>query len=254
MINEGKYLYCIIEESQNRNFGRIGIGNRDDEVYTIGFRDLACVVSSTPMTKYVINRQNLMAHEKVIEKVMEDYTVLPVRFCTIATSVEEVRNLLSRRYQEFKNLLRSVDNKVELGLKVLWRNMAAIFDEISVRSRKIRKLRTRLEVKGKPPTFEEGSNIGKEVKKLLDRKREEESEEIIDRLKPLCTGLKINDIAGDSVVLNAAFLVDRMRELEFDDQIDRLSQRCADRFRFKYVGPTPPFNFIELVVHWGQEE
>lgn len=143
MMDEGKYLYCIIEESGDRNFGPIGIDERENEAYTIGNRDLACVVSSNPMTKYVMNRKNLTAHEKVIEGVMKDYTVLPVRFCTIATSTEEVRNLLNRRYQEFKNLLRSVDNKVELGLKVYWKNMDAVFEKIAAGSKKIQKLKSK---------------------------------------------------------------------------------------------------------------
>lgn len=254
MIDEGKYLYCVIEESGDRNFGGLGIGDRGDEVYTIGFRDLACVVSSTPMTKYVISSKNLTAHERVIEKVMGDYTVLPVRFCTIATSVEEVRNLLRRRYQEFKNLLRSVDNKVELGLKAYWLEIEVIFDEITTASQKIQKLRAKLEAEGKSPTMSESSEIGREVKELLDTKREADGEEIIDTLKPLCTSLKINPVAGDNMVLNTAFLVDRLREVEFDDRIDELAAKWSHRLQFKYVGPTPPFNFVELVVHWGPEE
>ncbi|MFQ5981650.1 MAG: GvpL/GvpF family gas vesicle protein, partial [Candidatus Heimdallarchaeota archaeon] len=133
-------------------------------------------------------------------------------------------------------------------------NMSAVFDDLAVRSRKIQKLKARLEAEGKSPTIAESSEIGKEVKKLLDRKREEESEEIIDRLKPLCTSLKINNSMEDGMVLDVAFLVDRLREIEFDDQIDTFSQRCADRFRFKYVGPIPPFNFVNIVVHWGELE
>ncbi len=96
MSQEGKYLYCIIGANEGRNFGPIGIGNRDDVVSTIGYRDLSGVISNSPMAKYVISRENLMAHEKVIEKVMQDYTVLPVRFCTIATSAEEITDVSGR--------------------------------------------------------------------------------------------------------------------------------------------------------------
>jgi len=120
MPGEGKYVYCIIESNEGRNFGPIGIGERGDIVSTIGYNDISAVISSSPMTKYVINRENMMAHERVIEVVMKDYTVLPVRFCTIASSAEEVRTLLRRRYSEFKGLLRDMDNKVEMGLKAIW--------------------------------------------------------------------------------------------------------------------------------------
>jgi len=120
MTKEGKYVYCIIGGNEGRNFGPIGIGKRGDIVSTIGFNDISAVISSSPVTRYVIDPENLMAHEKVIEEVMKDYTVLPVRFCTIANSAEEIRTFLMRRHGEFKGMLLDLDNKVEMGLKARW--------------------------------------------------------------------------------------------------------------------------------------
>jgi len=239
-MDEGKYLYCVIDESQDRTFGPIGIGDRGDEVHTLGFRDLACVISSTPMTKYVISRENLIAHEKVIEEVMKDHTVLPVRFCTIATSAEEIRSLLMKRYQELKNLLRSMDNKVELGLKLFWQDMESIFKEIG----------STLSPPASP-SLDEKVDLGKKVKKALERKKETEAEEILDVLRPKCINLRKSKIVTDAMVLNCAFLVDRGHEREFDDIIEDLSQKYKNRLKFKYVGPIAPFNFAELVIKWG---
>ncbi|MDD3978341.1 MAG: GvpL/GvpF family gas vesicle protein, partial [Methanomicrobium sp.] len=123
MEQEGKYIYCIINTIQDRYFGPIGIGNRGDEVSTIGNDDLAMVISSYPVAKLVVNGENILAHEKVIEEVMKEFTVLPVRFCTIAVSADEIRNLLFKRYREFKNLLRDMDHKIELGVKGMWKDM-----------------------------------------------------------------------------------------------------------------------------------
>ncbi len=50
----------------------------------IGYGDLSMVISNSPMTNYVISRENVLAHEKVVEEVMKEFTVLLVRFCTIA--------------------------------------------------------------------------------------------------------------------------------------------------------------------------
>lgn len=254
MSDEGKYLYCIIEEVSYRTFGPIGIGDRGDEVHTLGYRDLACVISPTPMTKYVISRDNLIAHEKVIEEVMKDYTVLPIRFCTIATSIDEVRSLLMKRYHEFKNLLRSMDNKVELGLKAFWQNMDSIFKEIGVSDRDVKLLKEKLQKERIDPSLDEKVILGEKVKNALGDKRESEAEEIIQTLKPRCIDLSLNKIVGDNMVLNGAFLVDRLQEREFDGLVDRLSEKNKDRLLFKYVGPTPPFNFVNLVIEWGREK
>src|SRR5919107_92212 len=46
---EGKYVYCIIETTEQRSFGPIGIGGRGDEVYTVHHDGLAAVVSNARM-------------------------------------------------------------------------------------------------------------------------------------------------------------------------------------------------------------
>jgi len=253
-MSVGKYLYCVINESQCRNFGPIGIGNGGDEVYTLGFRDLACVISSTPMTKFVISRKNLIAHEKVIEKIMGEYdAVLPVRFCTVATSSEEIRNLLMKNYQALKNSLRSMDNKIELGLKVFWQDMENIFKEISS-IKIIKKMREKLIKNSISVNTNEKVSLGKKVKEILEKKREIEGENILEVLKPTCIDFRRNKIIGDKMILNCAFLVDKTHARDFDDHIEKLNKIYEGRLKFKYIGPIAPFNFVELDLKWGQQE
>ena len=45
VVEEGKYVYCIIKSPKERDFGQIGIGDGSNPVYTVHFRDLAAVVS-----------------------------------------------------------------------------------------------------------------------------------------------------------------------------------------------------------------
>ena len=86
-------------------------------------------MSSVPVSKHIVSKEIMLDHEKVIEAVMKDQTALPVRFYTVALNAEEIRGLLRRRYQEFKKLLRELDNGVELGFKTLWRDMEATFGQ-----------------------------------------------------------------------------------------------------------------------------
>src|SRR5438132_14269089 len=77
---EGKYVYCIIRSSDEREFGPIGIGEGGNRVYTVHFRDLAAVVSDTPIRIYDPTRENVLAHELVNETVMREFTVIPMSF------------------------------------------------------------------------------------------------------------------------------------------------------------------------------
>lgn len=245
MAKEGKYIYCIINGNEGRNFGPMGIGKRDDIVSTIGFNDISAVISSSPVTRYVIDPDNLVAHEKVIEEVMKDYTVLPVRFCTIANSAEEVRTFLRRQHGEFKGLLHDLDNKVEMGLKARWNHMDRIFEEIAQTDPRVKEHKKRVE-SGKEADSDEKIILGKAVKAALDEKKAQLAEKILRRFKRLTLDTHQNDVMGDDMFLNAVFLIDRTREKQFDFLVEDLAEEYDNQADFKLVGPAPPFNFVSI--------
>jgi len=242
-MREGQYVYCIIGTGEARNFGPIGIGGRGDPVTTIAYRDLSTVVSSVPMSKYVVNKEIMLDHEKVIEAVMKDHTVLPVRFYTVAPNAEEIRSLLRRRYQEFKKLLRELDNKVELGLKALWKDMDAIFKEIVEENEENKVVAGSGEDVG-----QDKAAVSRRVKLALEEKKAKEREALLQPLRQACSDFCLNTTYGDDMIMNAAFLVDRGREKEFDSCVEELGVHSADRIVFKYVGPVPPYSFVNIVV------
>ena len=248
MAEEGKYLYCIVADNTGRNFGSLGIGGRGDPVTTISYNDLSAVISDAPIKEYATTRENTIAHEKAIEKVMsEGNTVLPVRFGTVAGSAQEVRDVLRKRDREFKDLLHDMDNKVELGVKALWLDMDAIFAEIVEERGDIRALRNRA---ARKPTRDSMIRVGELVKEALEEKKEKEAASILQPLTKIAVDSKVNKPFGDRMFLNAAFLVDKGWGKEFDDEIETLRMSYAQRAKITYVGPAPPFNFVNIVIHW----
>ncbi len=254
----GKYMYAIIHSDKSCNFGAVGIGNQGHPVHTIDYKDLACVVSDSPVTTYPITRENMMAHQKVLERVMKEYTVLPVRFGTIAdcegmaTDVEQKikERLLKPRYDEFNSLLSYMHSKVELGLKVLWANMDAVYAEIANEDRTIRQLRAALLSQDPAKTHYERIKVGELVKAALEQKKESERNTILSRLKPLAVDVRINKLFGDRMILNAAFLVDSANQDHFDGAVNRLEESNQAKVMLKYVGPVPPYNFVTIEVTW----
>jgi len=261
---EAKYLYCIIRCSRERSFNGVqAVGGRGDEVHTVVFKDLAVVVSDSPDMKYDITRANMMAHQKVIERVMDEgFTVLPVRFGTVTrkgadTPAEEIRHkLLEGRAQELEDLHDQLKDKVELSLKALWRDEKAIFEEVLAENPPIRRLRDSLMPHmARPPetTHFDRLRVGELVRAALDRKRQTEAKKILSRFRPIADRIRQNRIIMDRMVLNAAFLVDKERERDCDEAVRRLDEELGERMVLKYTGPTPPFNFCEIVVTWDEE-
>src|SRR5438552_5755136 len=115
----GKYVYCIIRSDRGRDFGSIGIG-AGQRVFTVAFKDLAAVVSDTPIVIYDPTRENVLAHEFVNETVMREHTVIPMSFGTVFRSEDDVGELLRSTHQAFSDVLDKMRDKIEFGLKILW--------------------------------------------------------------------------------------------------------------------------------------
>lgn len=248
MVQEGKYVYCVVEAEQERNFGPIGVGARGDEVLTIGYDDLSMVVSNHPIAGCAANRENLIAHQRVIEQVMQEFdSVLPVRFGTIACGADEVRNLLDRRRREFKDCLVHMDHKVELGVKGFWRDMSVIYDGLLRENLALKRRKEALANRGGKDSRGR-IELGRLVKESLEGKKQAQAESVVARLRGSSYDYRLNPTLGDEMFLNAAFLVGRGREKEFDNVMDDLSEACGQAVRFLYSGPLPVFNFIDIVI------
>jgi len=250
MQRDGKYIYCIIASNYDINLGPIGVGGRGDLVSTIGFDGLCMVVSDHPLSRFVVNPENMLAHQKVIEVVMKEFrSVIPIRFGTIAATPDEIRNLLNRRYSEFMELLRQFENKVELNVRGNWKNMGVIYKEIDKDHAELRKVRAEIEKLDDPDKRNlKISEAGNLVTKALVEKKAEETEKIIEAFRKSIFEFKLNKTSRDAMFMNTAFLVNSGREIEFDNIMAGLGAKYQDRSDFIYTAPLPIFNFIDLKI------
>lgn len=250
MQRDGKYIYCIIASGYDCNFGPIGVGGRGDLVTTIGFEGLCMVVSDHSLDKFIVNPENILAHQKVIEEVMKEFnSILPLRFGIIAATPDEIRNLLNRRYSEFMELLRTFENKVEVNVKCTWKNMEHIFKEIdkeNIAFQKIKKdVKNEVDANRKKEKIAEA---GKMVEQALKEKKGKEAETILMAFKRATFEYKQNKLTGDAMFFNTAFLINSGREKEIDNIMTDLGEQYKDRIDFSYTSPLPIFNFIDLKI------
>lgn len=250
MKEDGRYLYCIIDSGEEKQFNSSGIA-KEKMVYTVPFSDIAAVISKSPIIKYDITRENLLAHQLVMEEALKDHVVLPVRFGTICEKENEIKEkILKPRHLEFKELFLNFQGKKEFGLKALWINMDEIYKEILNENCKISSLKGKIEGKPAERTLNERITLGKMVESALKEKKEKEAKKVLENLKKLSVKYKENSLMGDKMVFNFAFLAECSKEKEVDEEIERLTSQYDGRIRFKYVGPLPPCNFVEIVISW----
>lgn len=244
-VNErsGKYVYCIIPTTAPLRFGPIGIGNEPAEVHTVNYRDIAAVVSDTPLEVYDPTRENVLAHERVNEAVMRSYTVIPMSFSTVFKTSEDIVELLRTAYDAFRDVLNKMQDKLEFGLKVLW-EPEIIIREIEKDDENLRLLRQQISHQ-KGSTYFARMQYGRLVDSLLQERSDQLVSEIFSTLGDVSVASRANKPIGDKMILNAAFLVSRDREPDFDAKVKEIDARY-ENLMFKYTGPWPPYNFVNI--------
>lgn len=249
MVETGKYIYCLIEGDARRDFAARNIGEMPSPVYSIHFKDIGAVISETPIINYQLLSRNYLAHQKVIEESLaQALNPLPVRFATIARNDENILTILEKRYAEFKSYFDRLRGKKELGLKVFWDSDVA-YDEILQENSWIKSTRDSLLQLPAEKSYFQRIELGKQVEQALNEKRHREGDKILAMLRNLCTDYRTGTIIGDKMVLNASFLVDAIQEQTFDASIARLYEANQARLNLKYVGPIPPYNFVEITIN-----
>jgi hypothetical protein len=241
--NKGKYVYCIIKTETPLGFGPLGIGAEPAETHTVNFRDIAAVVSRTPMVVQDPTRDNVLAHQRVNETVMQKHTVIPMSFGTVFKTDDDIIELLRSAYDAFQDVLQKMQDKFEFGLKVLW-DREQIIREIEEEDEDIRRLKGEISSQ-KGSTYFARMQYGRLIDAALQARSERYVSEIFEALRDVSVASRSNKPIGDRMIMNAAFLVARNLEQAFDVRVKDIGQRY-DKLTFKYTGPWPPYNFVNI--------
>jgi len=201
------------------------------------------VVSDTPIVIYDPTRENVLAHEFVNETVMKEFTVIPMSFGTVFKTDDDIMELLRSAYEAFSDVLNKMSGKFEFGLKVLW-DREQMIREIEDEDEDIRRLKGEISSQ-KGSTYFARMQYGRLIDAALQSRSERYVTEIFDALRDVSVASRSNKPIGDRMIMNAAFLVARQMEQAFDSRVKEIGQQY-EKLTFKYTGPWPPYNFVNI--------
>jgi len=250
MTTDAKYIYGFISTNEYQNLGPNGIDQ--GEVYTFSYKDISAVVSNLQFVEFdhlpkETLLRNLAIYQAVIETVMMNHHIIPLKFGTMVQGEEELRRILEKGYDHINSDLKKMENKMELDVAALWSDLDTVLKEIG-QEEGIRKLKE--EAASKPPDqiFEVKIKVGKLVKASLDKRKEECASFILDALKKEAEDHRSHDIMDDSMILNAAFLINKDKQEILEGKVDELDRYYQDKINFRIVGPLPPYSFSTYEV------
>jgi DnaJ-domain-containing protein 1 len=278
--SSGIYLYAIIPTGKEIIFDVAGVGSDHDEVYTIPYSNptaapssrtepvmggtdeqpLAALVSASPLLDYRGLKRNeaahyLVAHQRIVEAVMQDYPLLPVKFGTVLTDETQVHRLLEQGKAIFRSALVQYADKVQMEVVVLW-NVQQVFQEIA-QEEPVVQLKAQIGTRPAEETLAERIAFGQLVKASLEQRRAALSEEISPALREIALSVAVNPLMDDSMVANVALLVDEAGRRALECRLEELDTAFVRGERkapgnapltFRCVGPLPPYSFATVEV------
>jgi hypothetical protein len=161
----------------------------------------------------------LWMHERVVEWLMADRTVLPMRFGSKVDDDDALRTTLADRQNRFLAALAHVNGRVELGLRAL----QAVSEPVAA--------------------INAASTSGRDY--LLAKLRDGDTASALHApLAELAVATSRQLTRGDDEILHASYLVERAAVERFRGAVERL-QRAHTDVSILCTGPWPPYSFVQ---------
>jgi Gas vesicle synthesis protein GvpL/GvpF/DnaJ domain len=251
-MKNGIYIYGIIKTSGTQEFGNIGIGDEATQVQTIEFKDVAAVASRCPFTIYDSLAKekivkDLVTHQFVLERVMEHFTVIPVKFGTMVETEDEAIKFLGEGYSLLSNELYKGEEKIELDVVASWelpKILPTVYrynDQIHIKQREIVRL-------GNKASREEKVALGKLIEQALLTTKADYHQMILQTFNDITIDTRLHDLADEQMIFNGAFLLEKKHEDTFYQMLNNLDQKLENTVNFRVVGPLPPYSFSTVVL------
>ena len=192
-----------------------------DAIRVVASGNLAAVCG--PVITREVTTDALWQHEQIVEALMDDRDVLPVRYGTCLPDEAAAAQTLQDNRAAFAVSLEAVRGAVELAVRVL-------------------------AAKPSPsgPMPSEGSMSGTEYLRARARSAAEESDLIRSVHEPLVRAARAATLARATrtgELLRAAYLVERNATESFAAHINEI-QTDNPRLRITCTGPWPPYSFV----------
>jgi hypothetical protein len=250
MSMPGKYIYCFIKEKDAINICSSSFANIISPVYTLPYKDISAVISNTDVYEFDPTRKNVLNHQRIITKVMEKYTVVPVAFGTVSNNKKDIESIITSNYEQLRKQIEILEDKSEVGLKVTWDSN--YFNQ-DVENDEIKVLKSKVFGKEEDEVLLDKIQLGKLVQAVIENKKVEYSDKIYAPLSELAVDSKLKDEIPIKTVFNSYFLVKNSESEKFDKEVEKLSRVFENKLVFNYTGPWPPYNFVDIRINFDLE-
>ncbi|MEV6262666.1 GvpL/GvpF family gas vesicle protein [Streptomyces sp. NPDC051784] len=236
------YVYAITAAQHPLRLDHLtGVGPEGSELRLVTTEELSAVVSTAPEGLRA-KRRDLAAHESVLERLMADGAVLPMRFGLMAPDDDQVRTALLDEQASYLARLEHLDDRLEYNLKVT-REEKDLLREIVRTNPEVRQLNeeTRLDTQ---THHESRVRLGELISHEMQAHHSRVGDEIVQALAPAAVQTAPAE-TGAPHFLNVSFLVDRDAAAAFSEAVHEDAETRGDAYTYHLRGPLPAYSFVD---------
>jgi hypothetical protein len=238
------YVYGMVPADVQLNSGVKGVGDPPGELRLVRSGDLAALVSEVDITEPLGTPEDLQAHEDILDSVVTEAPVLPLRFGSVLTSEDAVaEELLEANHDEFAAALRQLEGCAEYVVRGRYEE-SAILDEILSGNSAAARLRDRIRGADPDATRDLRIQLGEIINNTIADKRQADTRLLLSVIRDHCVASVVRAATNELDAVYVALLVEADRVGELERVLTESGERWAGRVRLSIIGPMAPYDFV----------
>jgi len=244
------YVYAIVPTRPGTDEA-IGSDPASAQLRTIAAGPFAAVIGDDPNVEGRSRSREdlapkLLAHQKIIEQIMQAAPVLPVKFGTIVPDEASVHAILERGSASFGAAFDRLAGCAQVEILVKW-DVEAVFAEIA-KEEAIAGLKKKWELNVGPSDEALRVVLGGLVKQSLDRRRAALAATLSEALRAGAVDAIAYPATADHIILHLALLMKADEMAALDRRLEALDGAHGGRLAFRCVGPLAPYSFATVEI------
>jgi hypothetical protein len=240
-MSDACYVYGLVRADLSVPPDLTGLDGAPVELLTQ--EGLGALVSAAPTERPLGTRDDLFAHEQVVDTVAAVATVLPMRFGSVVERSAVMDELLAPHRDELVGSLDELDGHVQYTVKGRFQQ-DVVLREVILEDPEIARLRERVQGVPEEASYQDRLRLGELVVGALEDRGQREGRRMHEALSGLAAASVARPSGDPEQLLDSAFLVPRDRVEEFEQAVDRLGSETAGSVRFRLIGPLAPYDFV----------
>jgi hypothetical protein len=238
------HVYGFVRSGSHASVELTGV--EEAAVRTVEHVGISALVSELSESEVVPTRSNLLGHAHVLETIVVNETVLPMRFGVAVDDEDRLRTAVMEPTQaRILSLLDRFEGSVEAIVKGFYVE-EALYGSVVRENTAIAKLRDKTRTLPADATYYDRIKLGEMVHEAVRAKRDQDGAAIASELEGIADEMRVEEPAIELQAAHVSVLIDRDRLKELNRIVEDLRARLGDRMKVKVMAPLPPYSFTDL--------